>query len=427
MSESGEESRSGSSEQPDGKWQEKFAMKLRFPQRAVGIAVRLIAIAGSLVALVLAIAWLSGMFEEKIEPNWSDRGVRQLTTEPTDVVQEVQRAFTEEAVGTLKASSRTAVSSKLLAAIRTISVTAGDEVTAGQEIVRLDDQEFLTRLDQAKQALAATVARRSEAEKQYARLRELVNQNVVSRTEYDRVSRDLQVAQAEELQAQQAVSEAEVMLSYTTILAPKSGRIVDRLAEPGDMARPGEPLLVLYDATSLRLEAPVMEHRALELNPGDQLQVYVDALQKEFLATVDEIVPQADALSRSFLVKASLPRSDDLYEGLFGRLRIPAGNRRHLCLATDAVVKIGQLEFVDVVLPDKTIERRLIKSGQLGMPGHQEVLSGLEAGDQVILYGNGDQPASSAHSPTSSSASDSNNTTPLSEQSLSTEGNSSDR
>jgi hypothetical protein len=51
----------------------------------------------------------------------------------------------------------------------------------------------------------------------------------------------------------------------------------------------------------------------------------------------------------------------------------------------DAVVRIGQLEFVDVVLPDGVIERRLIKTGQVGIPGRQEVLSGLEAGERVVL------------------------------------------
>ena len=212
-----------------------------------------------------------------------------------------------------------------------------------------------------------------------------MQQKAISRAEFDQASRDLQVARAEQSRARDAISEAEVMLSYTTIIAPKGGRIVDRLAEPGDVARPGEPMLVLYDATSLRLEAPVMEHLAVTLRTGDTLRVYVDALRREVEATIDEIVPQADAPSRTFLVKASLPQSDDLFEGMFGRLRIPSGQRRHLCLNMDAVVRIGQLEFVDVVMEDGIIERRLIKTGQLGTPGHQEVLSGLEAGERVVL------------------------------------------
>lgn len=322
-----------------------------------------------------------------MEPGWTGRGLLRHTDQPTDIVHEVEKSYIEEAVGTLKASSRTVVSSKLLATIAEIRVTAGDQVEQGQELIRLDSKEYEARLDQAKRALEATTANREQAEKAFQRATTLQKQNAVSRSEYDLAQRDLQVATANESQAKQAIQEAEAMLSYTTIKAAKNGRIVDRSAEPGDIARPGEPILVLYDATSLRLEAPVMEHLAVKLKVGDRLSVYVDALQREFEASIDEIVPQADAPSRSFLVKASLPKSEELYEGMFGRLRISAGERRHLCLATDAVIEVGQLEFVDVVLPDGNIERRLIKIGQLGMPGRQEVLSGVEAGERVVLHG----------------------------------------
>lgn len=342
-------------------------------------------IGGGLLLLVAIIAWLSGMFEDKVQPGWTGRGVPQHTDQPTDIVHEIEKPYIEEAIGTLKASSRTVVSSKLLATITEISVTAGDQVQQGQELIRLDSKEYEARLDQAKRALEATTANREQAEKAFQRATTLQLQNALSRSEFDLAQRDLQVATANELQAIKAIQEAEALLSYTVINAAKNGRIVDRTAEPGDIARPGEPILTLYDATSLRLEAPVMEHLAVKLNVGDRLGVYVDALDREFDATIDEIVPQADAPSRSFLVKASLPKSEELYEGMFGRLRISAGQRRHLCLNTDALIQVGQLDFVDVVLPDGNIERRLVKIGQLGMPGRQEVLSGIEAGERVVL------------------------------------------
>ena len=59
---------------------------------------------------------------------------------------------------------------------------------------------------------------------------------------------------------------------------------------------------------------------------------------KEYEATVDEIVPQADAPSRSFLVKAALPQAEGLFEGMFGRLRIPVGSTTSP-LSADAAVQ----------------------------------------------------------------------------------------
>ena len=315
-------------------------MRIRIPVQWLARSARLLTFVIGLVALVVTIAWLSGMFEDKIEPGWAQRGTQQYTDQPTDVVHEIEKSYIEEAVGTLKASSRTVVSSKLLATIDEIRVTAGDQVEQGQELIRLDNKEYQARLDQAKRASGSGHRQsRAKPKKQFERIETLAKQNAASRSEFDLASRDVQVTIADEARAKQAVSEAEALLSYTTIKAAKSGRIVDRTAEPGDIASPAFPILVLYDATSLRLEAPVMEHLAVKLRAGDELKVYVDALQREFEATVDEIVPQADAPSRSFLVKASLPKSAGLYEGMFGRLSIPAGQRRHLCLATDAVIR----------------------------------------------------------------------------------------
>ncbi len=342
------------------------------------------AVAG-LAGLVLMIAWLSGAFEKKIAPHTPTVQRPRLTDQPTDVVHEVTKDYIEEAVGTLKAASRTVISAKVLARIEEISVSAGDQVSPGAILIRLDSKDLEARLKQAEQSLIAATATRTQAEASYARNRRLLEQDAVSQAEFDEATRHFDVSRANELRAEQAVHEAQIMLSYATIEAPKGGRVVDRFAEPGDTARPGEPILVLYDATSLRLEAPVLEHLAVKLRAGDRLNVYIDALEREVESTIDEIVPQADAPSRSLLVKASIPRSDDLFEGMFGRLRIPAGERRHLCLATDALHQVGQLEFVEVVNDDGQIEKRFIKTGRLGMPGRIEVLSGLKAGERVVI------------------------------------------
>lgn len=344
-----------------------------------------IPIALGLVALVLVIAWLAGTFEEKIRPERQAVQTAFLGDIQTDLVHEVTKDYVEEAIGTLKAASRTNVSAKVLATIDEITVTAGDQVSKGDVLIRLDSKDLQARLKQADQGLIAATATRNEAETVFNRNTGLIQQNAVSRAEYDASRRRLEVSRAEELRAAQAINEAKAMLSYATIVAPRSGRIVDRLAEPGDTSRPGEPILVLYDAASLRLEAPVLEHLAVRLRPGDKLLASIDALDREVESTIDEIVPQADAPSRSFLVKASIPRSDDLFEGMFGRLRIPAGKRRHLCLDTDAIDTVGQLKFVEVVDAAGRIDRRYIKTGRLGMPGRIEVLSGLKAGERVKL------------------------------------------
>lgn len=346
---------------------------------------RALPIIAGLGGLVVVIAWLAGVFGDKVEPARIDVPVRRLDGRQVALVELVDRASEEEAIGTLKAARRTVVSARVLAAIEEITVAAGEQVATGDVLVRLDARELQARLDQARQSLASAEAVQREAAQAYERTRPLYESRVLSKSEFERAEMQLNVAVANRNQAEQAVREAEVTLSYATVEAPRGGRIVDRLAEPGDIARPGVPLLVIYDAGSLRLEAPVSERLAMTLHPGQSLRVLVDAVGAEVEATVDEIVPQADAPSRSFLVKVSLPRSENLYEGMFGRMRIPAGTRQRLCVPADSVARIGQLEFVDVVVGDDELERRYVKTGRAGDAGCVEVLSGLAAGERVAL------------------------------------------
>lgn len=342
-----------------------------------------------IAVLVLVLGWLAGFFEKKIEP--SETSAVQLTLSPEDAarideVHEVPKEYFMEAVGTLKAATRSEIAARIMAPINEIRVKAGAVVEAGELLVVLDRRDVESRLKQAEAALASAKASHEQAESDFRRDSQMFKKAVIAERDYEQSQTSLGVARANLTRAEEAVSEAQVNLSYTSIEAPQAGKIIDRLAEPGDITRPGVPILVLYDPSSLRLEVPVMENLAFKLKIGDTLTVHIDSLDRDVDVTVDEVVPQAEVASRSFLVKVALPRSNDLYEGMFGRLRIPAGTRRHLCLATDAIQTVGQLQFVDVVKDDgRTLERRFITTGRLGMPGRIEVLSGLEAGERVVL------------------------------------------
>lgn len=344
-----------------------------------------------LALLLLIIAWMLDWFHDKIEPGHEDVASARpkLTADEiikfTELVKKVSKPETVEVVGTLKSSSRTEISARVLAPIERVNVRAGQMVIAGDVLIELDDRALNTQLSQIQAKLVAAEAAVQQAENDYNRALKLIERKVISQSQMDKTLRDRNVRRADLKAAQEAVGEAEVMLSYSKIKAPKSGVIVDRLAEPGDMTRPGVPLLVLYDPTSLRLDVPVMEGLKKYIFKGDKLIVYIDILNKDFEGTVDEIVPESQAASRSFLVKVALPKTPELYEGVFGRLIIPTENRNHLCMPEAAIKRVGQLEFVDVVDKDGNRERRFIETGRRGMNGHIEVLSGLKVGERVLL------------------------------------------
>lgn len=347
-----------------------------------------ILVALGLMALIVAV--MIGMFAEKIQPAATDPVQRTLSPERSvelGEIYEVEKEYFAEAVGTLRAATRTEIAPRILAPIDSIHVKAGDLVKQGDVLVQLDPRDIRSRLEQVRSGLQSAVTSLKHAESDLERDTRLHAERILPTMKFEQSKTNVELARSQVRQAEQAVAEAEVNLSFAEILAPQDGMIVDRLAEPGDTAQPGVPLLVLYDPGSLRLEAPVMENLAIQLQVGERLTVHIDAVARDVEARVDEIVPQAEAASRSFLVKVALTDAQGLYEGMFGRMRIPSGVRRHLCLPTAAIQQLGQLQFVDVVADDdRTLERRFITTGRFGSPYQVEVLSGLEAGERVVLY-----------------------------------------
>ena len=180
------------------------------------------------------------------------------------------------------------------------------------------------------------------------------------------------------------LAEARSAASYAEITATLDGRVVERYAEPGDTAVPGTPLLKLYDPSALRLEADVRESLAASLAVGDSLDVHIDATGEQRRAAIEEIVPSADPGSRSFVVKLTLGEARGLYPGMYGRVAIPTGQVRELRIPAAAVMRVGQLEYVSVRTAD-VIERRFVRSGRSAADGTVEVLSGLDAGEQVVV------------------------------------------
>jgi membrane fusion protein (multidrug efflux system) len=342
----------------------------------------------ALVVTVLLILWMSGWFASKVEPG---SVAVAAPTAPADaatttVIQEAVPVV-EEAAGTVQAERRTLISSRILAVIGAVRVGAGQQVSEGDVLIELDDRELVSRVREATRAVEAIEADRARRRSDLERARTLREQGVVSQSEFDQAESAFKVVDAERERARQALQAAEISLSYTRITAPVSGRIIDRLADPGDTAVPGKPLLSLYDPSALRMEVPVRESLVSRLRIGDPLEVRMSTLAEALQGVVDEIVPQAEAGSRTFLVKVGLPKRDGMYTGMFGRVVIPAGERTRVLLAEDAIEQMGQLTFVSVVGQGRVVTRRLITLGQAVEGGRREVLSGLRANEVVLLPG----------------------------------------
>lgn len=348
-------------------------------------ALKILGIIFALVLLGGVMAYLAGFFDEKIPLDFS-RVVPAAVSGQPFTIEVVEDPLIDQAAGTLRAKVETVISPLITARISSIAVWAGDEVKAGQVLVTLDSRELKARVDQVHQAVVAAGARLKQTEKDLARVKRIIRADpgAVSKAERDRVETTLSTAQAELMQLKRQEDEAGTALSHSKLASPIAGRIVERLGDPGDTAIQGEPLLRLYDPATLRLEANVRESVASKLTKGQHLTAEIDALKKKFAVVVDEIVPSADPGSRSFLVKVSLTDGTGLYPGMFGRLMIPIGKVERIYIPLMAVTHVGQLDFV-IVDTEQGAVRRYVRLGESGPDDRIEVISGLTAGETVLI------------------------------------------
>jgi len=346
--------------------------------------------------LVVAVAWLSGGCEQKIPPGRvPPAGPAGAAGGQRVPVTERVAPGEEWASGEIASARRTAVSSRVVARIEEIRVTAGSRVEAGDVVVVLDARDLEARVGAAEEALRSAQARLQLAETEYQRVRALLDQGVASQRQLDQATSELRSAQAAAKGLEDQREASRTARSFAEIRAPVSGRVVDRLAEPGDTAMPGEPLLRIYDPSLLRVEVPVRESLAVRLRVGQTLAVEIPALGAAMQGIVDEIVPFADPGARTLLVRVRLTGYDErVFAGMFARVAIPAGERRTLLVPAAAVEEIGQLSYVAVVDADGRVERRVVTTGRLDEEGQIEILSGVQPSETVWLSQDSDAAAS---------------------------------
>lgn len=367
---------------------------------------------GLFASLLLVFLICSSCENEKIQPGFTQGSAGRIQ-EPahTTSVETREINYMYEAIGTIRPLTESIIESQVSAQVLKVFCVPGAAVQKGQVLVRLDARRLTTRLKQAKEGLSLAQnnlkqtyksmdeakAGLDQASSAYKRSQKLFGSGIISshqmeidRSAFLQAKARLEKAQEGELSAkasirnaQEVVKEAGIALDYSKILSPADGVVVKRKVDPGDIAVPGKPLLVIQTSGALRLEAHVREGLISHVNQGGKYQVKITTLNKQVFSNIEEVVPYADPATRTFLVKASLPDTPGVYPGMFGRLLIPVEKAQTLLIPQKAVSLVGQLELV-LVKQGSAWQRVYIKTGKT-FDNDIEVLSGL-TGNETIGY-----------------------------------------
>jgi RND family efflux transporter MFP subunit len=340
----------------------------------------LAAVTGTAVLLLV----LAGVFQKKVPTVAAEPSSSPRADGPQVEARIIKRTRFETAIGTIKPVHESAMASKILARVAEVHVKAGQSVEKDELLVKLDDADLRARLEQAEAVEATSRAHKQQADADFERAKKLVETKVMTRADYDQAFAAMKAATSEVERSVQAVRETRVILEYATLLSPLTGTVVDKRVEVGDTVTPGQILLTLYDPTHMQMVATVRESLALRLSVGQKLPAQLESLGYQCEATVSEIVPEAQAASRSFSVKVIGPCPPGVYSGMFGRLSLPLEDEEVLVVPASAVRHVGQLTLVDAVV-DGRVQRRAIQTGRTFDDDEVEVLSGLHPHERVLV------------------------------------------
>ena len=293
---------------------------------------------------------------------------------------------TVTATGELEAENAMEVSTRLMGHVREVLVKVGERVQTGQVLVRIDDTDMQARRRQAEAAIDEARAVLENAETNLARFQRLYQENSVSKSQLDEVRTGRDRAAAGLARAQAALAEVEVQLDYLRIEAPAPGQVTRRLVDPGDMASPGQPLLMLEQTGTMKVRAGLSEKDVDLVSVGEQVKVKITSLeQATYTVPIARIVPAANPMSRTFDLEAYLPNeAGRLKSGMFARVEVPVGSREAVLVPREALHERGQLTGVWIVDEAGTAHLRWIRTGQT-IGDEVEVISGLQGGEQLVL------------------------------------------
>jgi membrane fusion protein (multidrug efflux system) len=249
----------------------------------------------------------------------------------------------------------------------------GDWVKRGQTLLRIEDDEYRLRLEQAE-------ATTSNLRDRHQRLKDMWEQQLVSAEEFESTKNELKAAEAaEEL--------ARLNLSYTTVTAPFAGRIVSRLVDVGQNVNAGTPLFVISDFDPLLAIVHVPSKEFKKLKPDQKVEIVLDSNEQQLEGRIKLVSPVIDPASGTIKVTVEIPEYPaDTRPGDFAEVSIVTEKRKGTMLVPKMAVFTDRGDYVVYVAADSTAERRVVEVG-FEDDAHTEILEGVTEGERIVVKG----------------------------------------
>ena len=341
--------------------------------------------------IILSSAACSGNKKEKAAAN-SDAAVLVTVATPS--------AATQQGInlsGQIEASQTASISTRIMGFITMLKVKVGDPVAKGQLLVSISSQDIIAKRRQIDAMIAEAQANVSSAQKDFDRFSTLYKQQSATAKELDNVTLQYSAAKARLEAARQMRNEVNANLGYTSLTAPFSGIVTQKLAEAGSMANPGMPILTIEQSGSYQVSASVPENVINQIHTGAEAVITIKSVDRTIKGTVVQINPSSQYTGGQYIIKVNIADADKkgLYAGMYATISIPV--KEPVAVTTNAnavMVPASSIEHKDQLTGLYTIgsnNTALLRWVRLGKTyGDQvEVLSGLGKDEQFVLSADG--------------------------------------
>jgi len=321
-------------------------------------------------------------------------------------VEERPLQLTQPLVASIEAVTRSRLAAEQGGLVVERNFDDGQPVEKGQVLAKLKTDVLEAQLASAKAAVSSADASVAKAEAEVAnarakadRARKLYESNALGGEELrdaetaEKVKEaDVALQKAVVLEKQAEVDRLQLLIRQSIVIAPIHGVVSKRHVETGQWIEQGAAVADVVWLDPLHVRVNVPESVMPQLKATDQAAVQVDALPGQtFTAVVDQVMPEADPASRSFIVKLKLANpGGKLRPGFFARATLQSMTGATLQVPKDAVVQRGPAAHVVVAREGKAVIVPVVRTGASNdriavQPAPGQTLTGK---DMVVTRGN---------------------------------------
>ncbi len=301
---------------------------------------------------------------------------------------------TQQAVlasGQVEAIQSANISTRVMGRITNIFVKVGDVVKKGQLLASISDEDIKAKRAQINSSIHEAEASYNAAQKDLDRFNNLYKQQSATAKELDNVTLQYKSAKARVDAAKEMRNEVNAMLSYSSLTAPFSGVVTQKLVEVGSIANPGMPILTIEQTGILQVAASVAESDISNIQVGDIAQMQIKSTGKMFQGKITQLNPSSKFTGGQFIIKISIPETEkkDVYSGMFVTVTIPTKKikqhtEENIMIPISAIVNRDELTGIYTVSTNNTALLRWIRLGKT-FNDKVEVLSGLSKDEKFII------------------------------------------